>query len=192
MSKSYRHAYSFVFFLAVISASASCGVRAGVEKLGGEIIKAGNFPDGSVIDYASEAGQRPDSQWTLMQKDPGKGKFETAGAVCKVIPDNPGSDPSLVTLAYYPCPVIFGRAYRVSFDVKADSKRSILVRIKRIGGDSLAYSGLRSFDAGTDWQTISFLFKSLATDGFARFELECAGEKPALYFRKVSLRPVLE
>ncbi|MGA2140873.1 MAG: carbohydrate binding domain-containing protein [Brevinematales bacterium] len=167
---------------------ASCGVKAGVERLGADIIKTGDFPDGSVADFPSGTGP----QWALLQKAPGEGHFETAGGVCKVVPDKPGSDPSLLTLAYSPCPVGFGKAYRVSFEVRADSKRSILVRVGRTGGDRLSYSGLKSFDVAPDWQAISFVFKSLATDDMSRFEFQCANEKPPLYFRKVSLRPVLE
>lgn len=193
MSKSFKVICAFLCITVMIICT-SCGVKAGAEKLGAEVIKTGDFPDGSVSNFIPESGSgpRPSYRWMLMQNEPGKGRFEAAGAVCKVIPDNPGNDPSQVTLAYSPCPVSFGRAYRVSFDVRADSKRSILVRVGRTGGDRLSYSGLKSFDVSADWQTISFVFKSLATDDMAGLEFQCADEKSPLYFRKVSLKPVLE
>ncbi len=188
-----------VLCFAVMLAFVSCGgAKGAAEKLGDEIVKTGMFPDGSVTNYgiynafSQQVKDDLTGKWGLLQALPGKGHFEVTGGVCKVIIDSPGSATYMVQLCYFPCPIKFGKPFKVSFDAKADSPRKIEMKVGRIAGDWLAYSGNKTYDLTTDWQTFSFVFKSLGTDDSARFEFECANDKPSMYFRNVSMKPVLE
>jgi hypothetical protein len=189
------------FCLLAVLAFASCTeTKAPVEKLGDEEIKAGTFPDGCVTNYAVYSAYtgtvKEDLQekWALLNSLPARSHFDLSGNVCKIIIDKPGegNNVSLIQLVYFPVSVESGKPYRVSFDAKAGHPRFFRFKIGREGDKWLAYSGIKEFTATTNWQTFSFIFKAMVTDDAARAEFECAIDTNSLYFRNVSMKPVLK
>ena len=167
----------------------SCSEVKPAEKLGGEMIKTGSFPEGSVTDGSEN---NIVDKWLFLKTDPARARYVITNGVCVIILDSPGLKISEVRLAYIPCSLKFGTPYRVSFDAMADSPRYLFFRIGRIGGKGLSYSGLRSIAVTSYWQTISFVFRSISSDDSAMLEFDCAKEKPAIYFRNISMKPILE
>ena len=167
----------------------SCSEVKPAEKLGGEMIKTGSFPEGSVTDRSEN---NIADKWLFLKTDPARARYVITNGVCVIILDSPGIKISEVQLAYIPCSLKFGIPYRVSFDAMADSPRYLFFRIGRIGGKGLSYSGLRSFELTSYWQTISFVFRSISSDDSAMLEFDCAKEKPTIYFSNVSMKPILE
>ncbi len=188
--------------LVALMSFVSCG-GAGVkkdsgEKLGDEMVKDSNFPDNSLGDYSvynalsQTIKEEIGGKWKLLQNMPAKGHFEVKDGVCKIVIESPGNDNWQVQLTQMPVVLKFGKKYKMAFDVKADKPRKFQFKVGKIGGDWLAYSGQKAFDATVDWQTIAFVFKSLGTDDVARVEFECSNDPNALYFKNVSLKQVLE
>ncbi len=190
---------SVILCVAFMAALVSCGGGAKENvKLGDEEVKAGNFPDGCITNYpvfnsySQAVKDELYGKWALLQTVPGKGHFELSGGVCKIVMEGAGTDNWQVQLIYIPADVKFGKPYQMSFDCKADAERKLYFKVGKEGGDWLAYSGMKNFDITTDWKTYSFVFKSIGKDDAARVEFECGLSKANLYFRNVSLRPVLE
>lgn len=186
-------------FSAVIISLFCISIKGYCEKLGNEKIVIGNFPYGSVIDYKSSYNYLNQKvkddlagNWGLCQVIPAKAHFENKDDVCKIVLDSPGNIDWQVQLTYFPCNLKAGKSYKVSFDVMADETRKLGFKIGKISGDWFAYSGLRSFDVTTNWQTMSFVFKSPESDYYSRWEFECGAEKPSLYFRNISLKSLQE
>ncbi len=187
-----------IFSAGIIAFLSFVGVKGYCEKLGNEMISIGSFPEDSVTNYAAynDLTQQVKDDlagiWGFLQVMPAKAHFESKGGVCKVVLDTPGDIDWQVQLTYFPCNLKAGKSYKVSFDVKADAARKLGFKIGKISGDWFPYSGLKSFDVTTNWQTVSFVFKSPATDDFSRWEFECAADKPSFYFRNISLKTVQE
>jgi hypothetical protein len=190
---------TIIICLALLTAFASCG---GVKNLnlkpGAELLPAGNFQDACITNYGAynfiTQTVKDDlaGNWALLEVLPAKTHFENKGGVCKIFLDSPGNIDWQAQLTYFPCRLISGNTYMVSFDVKADSPRKLGFKVSRIGNDWLAYSGLKSFEVTADWKTISFVFKSPETDCYSRLEFECGSDRPSLYFRNISLKAMEE
>jgi len=167
-------------------------------KLGEEMIKDGSFPDGSVRNYSvynsltdaikAEVG----GKWTFHVTMPAKGTGEVKDGVFTVKVISPGNDNWQLQLVQFPVPMKFGKKYFFSFEAKAEQPRDISVKVGKIGGDWLAYSGMMRFSLTTDWQTFSKEFKSVGGDEFARLEFLLSGSTGGVSIRKVSIKPVLE
>jgi len=185
--------------LAVVSCAGGAGVKKDTgEKLGPEMVKDGNFPDGCIKNYSiynalsAAIEKEVGGKWTFQQAMPAKGSFEIKDGVFKLLVESPGNDNWQIQLVQFPMPLKFGKKYKMSFDAKADKPRKIVFKVGKIGGDWLAYSGLKVFDITTEWQTISFVFKSIGADDKARVEFNISQDPNSVYLRNVSLREVLE
>lgn len=188
----------------------SCGgfVKEPAEKLGDSIIEYGNFLGNNVTNcnaYDTLSQKVRDGlsyKWALLTVNQTKSSAEIESNICKVIPEKTNGIIAGVMLTYFPCRLKFAEAYKVSFDVKTDKiktndlsydyHKTILFKVGRIGGDFLAYSGYREYSVNPIWQTISFVFRSTGTDDFARLEFDCASDSTPVYFRKVTLKPLLK
>ncbi len=145
------------------------------------LIAAGNFPDGSYT------GSETPGNWSFAQDRPAKGYINISSGICTVVTEKTSGNPWNVQLYYFPVKMKFGAIYTLTFDVKSDGERKLFVTIVRNGGDFKAYFTRKHFDSTTEWQTITYDFKSMGTDDNSKFEFDCANDKPTLYLRNVSL-----
>ncbi len=145
------------------------------------LILAGTFPDDS---YASS--ETP-GKWWLLQDTPGKGSMNISSNTCTINVKIRDMNSWNVQLNYNPVPMKYGKYYTITFDVRSDDERKFFVKIGRNGSDWKPYFTLKRFDSTTEWQTITYTFKSQGTDDNAKLEFDCATDKPTLYLRNVSL-----
>ncbi len=145
------------------------------------MIAAGDFPDGSVS-YSETPGN-----WCLGIMSPAGGHYDVSGNICTVVTERRGNNPWEVQLYYVPVKLEYGLRYKFSFDVKSGDDRKFFVMIQKNSPPWTQYFHEKHFDATTEWQTISYDFKSQGTDDYAKFVIECGSDKPSLYFRNISL-----
>ncbi len=192
---------SSLLILALVSCGGSgkADVKAGAgPKLGEEMIKDGNFPDGSVKNYSVYNGltdaikAEVGGKWTFHVTMPANGTGEVKNGEFILKVQSPGNDNWQLQLVQFPVPMKFGKKYFFSFEAKADKPRAIAVKVGRIGGDWLAYSGMMRFDLTTEWQKFTKEFKSVGGDEFARLEFLLSGDPNGVAIRNVSIKPILD
>ncbi|MEJ5284550.1 MAG: carbohydrate binding domain-containing protein [Brevinematales bacterium] len=193
---------SSLLVLALVSCggegSGKSAVKGSGPKLGEEMIKDGNFPDGSVKNYSVYNGltdaikAEVSGKWTFHVTMPANGTAEVKDGVFTVKVTAPGNDNWQLQLVQFPVPMKFGKKYFFQFDAKAEQPRAIAVKVGRIGGDWLAYSGMMRFDLTTEWQTFTKEFKAVGGDDFARLEFLLSGHPAGVSIRNVSIKPILE
>ena len=194
---------ALVSVLAMLLVSCGGGEKAAVKggggpKLGEEMVKNGNFPDGSVMKYSVYNGltdaikAEVGGKWTFHVTMPANGSFEVKDNTFIMKVAAPGNDNWQLQLVQFPIPLKFGKKYLLSFEAKAEKPRKIFVKVGKIGGDWLAYSGLRTYDLTTEWQKFETEFKSIGGDDFARLEFNLSGDPNGVSLRNVSLKPILE
>lgn len=176
---------------AVKSDSAAAG-----PSLGPEMIKDGNFPDGSITEHSvinalSDAIKTEVAgKWNIMYNIAGKGKVSFAAGVARVEIANGGTENWHIQLVQTPIKMSFGKKYRLSFDAKGDKPRNIMVKIGKIGGDWLAYSGLQFFDITDKMANYTVDFKSMGADDWARMEFELGASPVSVELANVSLKQI--
>ncbi len=167
-------------------------------KLGEEMVKDGNFPPGSVKNYSVYNGltdaikAEVGGKWTFHVTMPADGTGEVVDGAFVVKVKAAGNDNWQLQLVQFPIPVKFGKKYFFSFEGKAEQPRPIAVKVGRIGGDWLAYSGMMRFDLTTEWQKFSKEFKSVGGDEFGRIEFLLSGNSAGVSIRNVSIKPILD
>lgn len=170
----------------------------GGPKLGEEMVKDGNFPPGSVKNYSVYNGltdaikAEVGGKWTFHVTMPADGTGEIVDGAFVVKVKSAGNDNWQLQLVQFPIPMKFGKKYFFSFEAKAEAPRPIAVKVGRIGGDWLAYSGMMRFDLTTEWQKFTKEFKSVGGDDFGRIEFLLSGNSAGVSIKNVSIKPVLE
>ncbi len=126
--------------------------------------------------------------WNLMTGNGGVASVERVADETKVEISNGGSQNYSVQLLDY-FPLAQGRYYKLTFDAKADSDRSITAQFGA-GAEKGWNKYSESFGAklSTDWETYSYEFQMTAdTYEAARLELNLGQSDVATYFRNVTL-----
>ncbi|WP_052092262.1 carbohydrate binding domain-containing protein [Paenibacillus sp. FSL H7-0357] len=108
------------------------------------------------------------------------------GKVVKVAVKDGGTKNYSIQLTQKPLLVEKGKAYKITFDAKADVTRPVMSKLTEFGGGWTAYSKERNFQLTPDWQSFEYTFNMVqATDNNVRFEFNLGLNDIAAYFANV-------
>ncbi|WP_405116117.1 carbohydrate binding domain-containing protein [Paenibacillus sp. FSL K6-1217] len=137
------------------------------------------------------AAQGQPEYWELIENEGGSGTAsviddQDKGKAVKVAVEKPGTQNYSIQLAQKPLLLERGKAYKVTFDAKADAARPLMSKLTEFGGGWTAYSGERTFQLTPDWQPYEYSFTmAKASDNNARFEFNLGLNNIAAYFANV-------
>ncbi|WP_375103743.1 carbohydrate binding domain-containing protein [Paenibacillus sp. RS8] len=150
----------------------------------GNQIYNGDFT-GAIVD------QRQPEYWELIENAGGGGTTSVIedtdkGKAVKVAIREAGTQNYSIQLTQKPLLLEKGKAYKVTFDAKADAARPMMSKLTEFGGGWTAYSGERNFQLTPDWQSYEYSFTmTKASDNNARFEFNLGLNNIAAYFANV-------
>ncbi|MRN55797.1 carbohydrate binding domain-containing protein [Paenibacillus monticola] len=108
------------------------------------------------------------------------------GKALKVAIREAGTQNYSIQLTQKPLMLEKGKAYKVTFDAKADAARPLMSKLTEFGGGWTAYSKERNFQLTPDWQSFEYTFNmAQASDNNVRFEFNLGLNDIAAYFANV-------
>ena len=131
------------------------------------------------------------SDWQFLLNANGAGNVQVVddpdkGKAAKVTVDQAGDQLYSLQLTQMPFFLEQGKAYKVTFDAKADAPRSIMSKLTEFQGGWTAYSGEVTKQLTTEWQPYEYVFNmTKASDNNARFEFNLGQDATAAYFTNV-------
>ncbi|MEK5463854.1 carbohydrate binding domain-containing protein [Paenibacillus sp. FSL R7-0210] len=137
------------------------------------------------------AAQGQPEYWELIENEGGSGTAsviddQDKGKAVKVAVHEAGKQNYSIQLAQKPLLLERGKAYKVTFDAKADAARPLMSKLTEFGGGWTAYSGERNFQLTPDWQPYEYSFTmAKASDNNARFEFNLGLNNISAYFANV-------
>ncbi|WP_238162682.1 carbohydrate binding domain-containing protein [Cohnella sp. AR92] len=153
------------------------------------------LPDGNQIyngDYTGGTGTGgAPTDWEFLLNAGGDGSVSVVndavkGKAAKVAITSAGVQNYSIQLTQRPLYLEKGKAYKVTFDAKADEPRPLMSKVTEFGGGWTAYSKERNFSLTEDWQTYEYTFNmNSASDNNARFEFNLGLGTAAAYFANV-------
>ncbi|WP_379161023.1 carbohydrate binding domain-containing protein [Paenibacillus sp. sgz5001063] len=129
--------------------------------------------------------------WELIENAGGAGTASVIddtdkGKAVKVAVQEAGTKNYSIQLTQMPLMLEKGKAYKVTFDAKADAVRPLMSKLTEFGGGWTAYSQERNFQLTPDWQSFEYTFNmDQATDNNVRFEFNLGLNDIAAYFANV-------
>ncbi len=129
--------------------------------------------------------------WELIKNAGGAGtasviEDKDKGKAVKVAIQQAGTQNYSVQLTQMPLILEKGKAYKVTFDAKADAVRPVMSKLTEFGGGWTAYSKERNFQLTPDWQSFEYTFNmAQATDNNVRFEFNLGLNDITAYFANV-------
>ncbi|KUP23801.1 carbohydrate binding domain-containing protein [Paenibacillus sp. DMB5] len=150
--------------------------------------------DGNQIyngDFNGNAAQGLPEFWQLITNAGGAGTTaviddKDKGKAVKVSLEEAGTQNYSVQLTQMPLILEKGKAYKVTFDAKADAVRPVMSKLTEYGGGWTAYSKERNFQLTPDWQSFEYSFNmTQATDNNVRFEFNLGLNNTTAYFANV-------
>ncbi|WP_372631260.1 carbohydrate binding domain-containing protein [Cohnella sp.] len=143
---------------------------------------------------SADAQGVPD-QWQLVLNAGGAGSVSVVddpekGKAAKVSIASTGSQLYSLQLTQMPVYLQKGKAYKVTFDAKADAPRTIMSKVTEFQGGWKAYSKERTFDLTDEWQTLTYSFNmDFKSDNNTRFEFNLGQTSTvAAYFTNVRIK----
>ncbi|OKP97588.1 carbohydrate binding domain-containing protein [Paenibacillus sp. P46E] len=129
--------------------------------------------------------------WELIKNAGGEGtasviEDKDKGKAVKVAVKEAGTKNYSIQLTQMPLMLEKGKAYKVTFDAKADAARPLMSKLTEFGGGWTAYSKERNFQLTPDWQSFEYTFNmDQATDNNVRFEFNLGLSDIAAYLANV-------
>lgn len=129
--------------------------------------------------------------WDLIENAGGAGTTSVIddkdkGKAVKVAVQEAGTKNYSIQLTQMPLMLEKGKAYKVTFDAKADAARPLMSKLTEFGGGWTAYSKEQNFQLTPDWQSFEYTFNmDQATDNNVRFEFNLGLNDIAAYFANV-------
>ncbi|WP_171720913.1 carbohydrate binding domain-containing protein [Paenibacillus phytohabitans] len=155
------------------------------------------LPDGNQIYNGDFNGTVNSSglpeNWDFILNTGGQGEASVVndpdkGAVAKVAVTQPGTQNYALQLTQMPLLLENGKAYKVTFDAKADAARPFMTKLTEFGGGWTAYSKERTFQLTEEWQTYEYTFNmGNSSDNNVRFEFNLGLDTTAAYFTNVKV-----
>ncbi|QUL53694.1 carbohydrate binding domain-containing protein [Paenibacillus tritici] len=153
------------------------------------------LPDGNQIyngDFTgATAAEGLPEYWEWIENDGGSGTVSVTqdqekGKAVKVAIGKPGTQNYSIQLTQKPLLLEKDKAYKVTFDAKADAARPLMSKLTEFGGGWTAYSGERNFQLTPDWKSYEYSFTMpKASDNNVRFEFNLGLNDIAAYFANV-------
>lgn len=151
--------------------------------------------DGNQIYNGNYAGavtaQGLPEYWELIENAGGAGAASVIddtdkGKAVKITVGQAGTQNYSIQLTQKPLMLEKGKAYKVTFDAKADAARPLMSKLTEFGGGWTAYSKERNFQLTPEWQSFEYTFNmAQATDNNVRFEFNLGLNNTAAYFANV-------
>ncbi|WP_052770062.1 carbohydrate binding domain-containing protein [Paenibacillus sp. IHB B 3415] len=129
--------------------------------------------------------------WEMIENAGGEGtasvmEDKDKGAAVKVAIEQAGTQNYSIQLTQKPLLLEKGKAYKVTFDAKADANRPLMSKLTEFGGGWTAYSKERNFQLSPDWQSFEYTFTMAQnSDNNVRFEFNLGLSDIAAYFANV-------
>lgn len=157
-------------------------------------------PDGNLLYNDGFAGEVSEdgvpAEWEFLENENGSGTIRIVddavkGKAAKMTIQEAGTQLYSLQLTQKPLFIEKNKKYRVSFDAKADTHRSIMSKVTQFEGSWTAYSGEKTFNLTTDWTAYDYEFDMrYETDNNARFEFNAGKNNSTLYFTNVRIEEI--
>lgn len=155
------------------------------------------LPDGNQIYNGNFAGGTDSSgvpeDWQFIVNAGGQGSASVVndpdkGTVAKVAVDSAGTQNYSLQLTQMPLLLEKGKAYKVTFEAKADAPRPFMTKLTEFGGGWTAYSKEQNLQLTDQWQHYEYTFTMKEpSDNNARFEFNLGQNEVAAYFTNVKV-----
>lgn len=150
----------------------------------GNQIYNGDFTEGAATNGVPK-------EWEFITNASGAGSVSVVedqdkSQVAKVAISDGGTQNYSIQLTQMPLLLEKNKAYKVTFEAKADQDRPIMSKLTQFGGGWTAYSEERNFQLTNQWQSYEYTFNmKQTTDNNVRFEFNLGKNTVPAYFANV-------
>ena len=147
--------------------------------------------DGNYIyngDFSVAEDLSDDTDWKFLLFEGGVGEAKIEDGVAVISSTNCGTEEYSVQFLQADMPVLKGHTYRVTFDIKADEARDVVLAVTAPNNGWNRYYPDTPYDATTEWKTYTFEFTSdTKDDNYARLEFNLGkrGYTSTVYLKNV-------
>ena len=161
------------------------------EKQYGQADSTGNFIRNG--DFKKNENLDDDVDWKFLLFNGGVGAAEIKDGEIVISSSNCGTEEYSVQLVQPDLPMIKGKKYKVSFDIKADEARKCIVCVSAPNAGWIRYLPDTSIDVPTDWKTYTFEFEMKEKDdnnGRLEFNMGKHGDTATIHITNVRVEEV--
>ena len=151
----------------------------------GNFIRNGDFKKAEKLD--------DDVDWKFLLFNGGVGAAEIKDGEIVITSSNCGTEEYSVQLVQPDLPMIKGKKYKVTFDIKADEARKCIVCVSAPNAGWIRYLPDTSIDVPTDWKTYTFEFEMKEKDdnnGRLEFNMGKHGDTATIHITKVRVEEI--
>lgn len=151
----------------------------------GNFIRNGDFKKTEKLD--------DDVDWKFLLFNGGAGAAEIKNGEIVISSTNCGTEEYSVQLVQPDLPMIKGKKYKVSFDIKADEARKCIVCVSAPNAGWIRYLPDTSIEVPTDWKTYTFEFEMKNKDdnnGRLEFNMGKHGDTATIHITNVRVEEV--
>lgn len=151
----------------------------------GNFIRNGDFKKSEKLD--------DDVDWKFLLFNGGVGAAEIKNGEIVISSTNCGTEEYSVQLVQPDLPMIKGKKYKVSFDIKADEARKCIVCVSAPNAGWIRYLPDTSIEVPTDWKTYTFEFEMKDKDdnnGRLEFNMGKHGDTATIHITNVRVEEV--
>ena len=153
----------------------------------------GNFIYNS--DFSVSEPLNDETDWFFLLFNDGVGEARIEDNMIIVTSENDGTEEYSVQLVQPDLPVINGHTYRLTFDIRAEEARDVVVCVSAPRAGWIRYLQDTTIDIGTEWQTFEFEFTSNERDdnyGRLEFNMGNHGYTSTVYITNVRYEDITE
>lgn len=161
------------------------------EKQYGQADATGNFIRNG--DFKKAENLEDDNDWKFLLFNGGEGAAEIKDGEIVITSTNCGTEEYSVQLVQPNLPMIKGKKYKVTFDIKADEARKCIVCVSAPNAGWIRYLPDTSIDVPTDWKTYTFEFEMKDKDdnnGRLEFNMGKHGDTATIHITNVRVEEV--
>ena len=151
----------------------------------GNFVRNGDFKKAEKLD--------DDTDWKFLLFNGGVGAAEIKNGEIVITSSNCGTEEYSVQLVQPDLPMIKGKKYKVSFDIKADEARKCIVCVSAPNAGWIRYLPDTSIDVPTDWKTYTFEFEMKDKDdnnGRLEFNMGKHGDTATIHITNVRVEEI--
>ena len=161
------------------------------EKQYGQADATGNFIRNG--DFKKDENLEDDNDWKFLLFNGGEGTAEIKDGEIVITSTNCGTEEYSVQLVQPNLPMIKGKKYKVTFDIKADEARKCIVCVSAPNAGWIRYLPDTSIDVPTDWKKYTFEFEMKDKDdnnGRLEFNMGKHGDTATIHITNVRVEEV--
>ncbi|MDO4876711.1 MAG: carbohydrate binding domain-containing protein, partial [Oscillospiraceae bacterium] len=144
-------------------------------------------------DFKKAENLEDDNDWKFLLFNGGEGAAEIKDGEIVITSTNCGTEEYSVQLVQPNLPMIKGKKYKVTFDIKADEARKCIVCVSAPNAGWIRYLPDTSIDVPTDWKTYTFEFEMKDKDdnnGRLEFNMGKHGDTATIHITNVRVEEV--